>query len=227
MVISAKAIRKDYIRKGNGTNLYTAVHETDLALPEGKITAIRGRSGGGKTTLLNMMAGILKPTSGTVYYGEQDLYAMDDKALSAFRGSHIGYIPQGTSAISSLTVRENILLPYTIRPNDRPRKAVEEDAQMLMEKLSIGHLAEEKQGKLSGGELRRMAIARALILKPDVLFADEPTGDLDDENTRIVFEMIKEFAAQGVSVLIVTHEEDVEKYADIVYRMDAGKILFA
>ena len=278
MIIEAKGIRKDFIRKGSGTNVFTAVQETDLVLDEGIVTAIRGRSGSGKSTLLNMLAGILEPTAGEVIYtntgdrygenafsgagdkrgegvtaatesrhaenvrvsaerrhGEsipaieadspgKSIYAMGDEALSQFRNRHIGYIPQGTSAISSLTVEENILLPCRMRKagsREDEEKAYAR-AQQLMEEMAIRHLAGEKPGKLSGGELRRMAIARAMVLSPGVILADEPTGDLDDENTAIVFEMLRRSAQQGACVLIVTHEEDVEKFADRVYRMDAG-----
>ena len=230
MIIEAKGIRKDFIRKGSDTNVFTAVQDTDLVLEAGVVTAIRGRSGSGKSTLLNMLAGILEPTAGEVIYAAADdragenLYAMGDEALSQFRNRQIGYIPQGTSAISSLTVEENILLPCQMRKaggREEEEKA-RARAQALMEEMAIKHLAGEKPGKLSGGELRRMAIARAMVMSPEVLLADEPTGDLDDENTTIVFEMLRRCALQGVCVLIVTHEEDVEKYADKVYRMNAG-----
>ena len=230
MIIEAKGIRKEFIRKGSGTNVFTAVQETDLVLEAGVVTAIRGRSGSGKSTLLNMLAGILEPTAGEVIYtgaagrpGE-NIYAMGDEALSQFRNRHIGYIPQGTSAISSLTVEENILLPCRMRKaaGKEEEEKARARAQALMEEMAIEHLAGEKPGKLSGGELRRMAIARAMVMSPEVLLADEPTGDLDDENTTIVFEMLRRCAQRGACVLIVTHEEDVEKYADKVYRMNAG-----
>ena len=119
---------------------------------------------------------------------------------------------------------ENILLPHRIRKNDIPGGAITERAQDLMSRMEIGHLKDEKPGKLSGGELRRMAIARALILRPEIVLADEPTGDLDDENTKIVFTMMKDCAKEGASVLIVTHEEDVERYANRILRMDSGRL---
>ena len=162
MIIEAKGIRKDFIRKGSGTNVFTAVQETDLVLEAGVVTAIRGRSGSGKSTLLNMLAGILEPTAGEVIYAAADdragenLYAMGDEALSQFRNRQIGYIPQGTSAISSLTVEENILLPCRMRKAAGKEEEEKARAQALMEEMAIEHLAGEKPGKLSGGELRRM-----------------------------------------------------------------------
>ena len=225
MRIEAKGIRKDFIRKGRGTNIHTAVDECDLLLREGKVTVIRGRSGSGKSTLLNMLSGILKPDAGVVTYDKQDLYAMDDANLSAFRNRHIGYIPQGSSAISSLNILENILLPWSLKKNQITKEQILKDAQELMEETAITHLATEKPAHLSGGELRRMAIARALLLRPEVVLADEPTGDLDDENTEIVFRMLQKTAKAGVSVVIVTHEENAKEYADDMYRMDAGKLI--
>lgn len=223
MEVRAEKIKKEFLRKGAGTNIFTAVVETEFVLEAGTLTVIRGRSGSGKSTLLNMLSGILEPTAGTVHYDNEDLYAMPDTVRSQFRNRHIGFIPQGQSAIASLTVRENILLPFSLYGE------VDGDANVLadelMKELAITPLAEAMPTELSGGELRRMAIARALIRKPKVLFADEPTGDLDDENTEIVFRMLRRAAEDGVAVLMVTHEGDAEQYADRVYRMDAGVLM--
>lgn len=219
MEVRAVNIKKEFIRKGRGTNIFTAVDTCSLTLSSGQLTVIQGRSGGGKSTLINMLSGILMPTSGSVFYDDRNIYEMKDEALSAFRNEHIGFVPQGKSAIASLTVLENILLPLTLFG--------EKDdglAEALMEQFSIGHLKEAMPSELSGGELRRMAIARAMIRKPEVIYADEPTGDLDDENTEIVFKALKKMAQNGAAVLMVTHESDASAYADAMYRMDSGKL---
>ena len=219
MQIRAEQIKKEFYRKSKGTNIFAAVNTCDFIMEEGTLTVIKGRSGGGKSTLMNMLSGILQPTEGKILYGDVDIYSMKDKELSEYRNRHIGYVPQGKSAIVSLSVIENIMLPEILYGESNEDGAVE-----LMDKFGIAHLRDAMPEELSGGELRRMAIARALIRKPEVLFADEPTGDLDDENTVIVFEALREIANNGTTVLMVTHENDAEKYADKIYRMDAGEL---
>ena len=218
MSLTAENITKDYIRAGKGTNRFTAVKETDFSLEEGCLSVLMGRSGSGKTTLLNMLSGLLCPTSGRVLSDGDDIYSLDDKKLSKLRNERFGVIPQGQSAVHSLTVMENILLPFALYRE----KPDEEYAKQLMERLDIAQLSQVKPSELSGGEIRRMAIARAAVRKPRVLFADEPTGDLDDENTREVFDFLKEQAKNGTAVLIVTHENDAKAYADKLYRMNGG-----
>ena len=219
MEVNAWNIQKDFMRKNRGSNIFTAVHPCDFLLPAGKLTVVSGRSGGGKSTLLNILSGILAPTSGKVCYDDQDIYALSDEKLSEFRNRHIGYIPQGKSAVSSLTVLENIMLPLTLF-GDRD----DQEAMRLMELFEIAHLKDVLPNEMSGGELRRMAIARAMMRKPEVLFADEPTGDLDDQNTKLVFRVLREAADQGAAVMVVTHEGEAAGYADRVYRMDAGEL---
>ena len=219
MEITATGIKKDFIRKMAGTNVYTAVDTCGITLRPGTVSVIKGRSGSGKTTLLNILAGILPPTEGTVLYDDANIYEMTDESLSDFRNKHIGYVPQGKSAVASLSVRENILLPFTLFGENETGRADE-----LIDKFDIGHIRNAAPEELSGGELRRMAIARALVREPEVLFADEPTGDLDDENTEIVFGILREQAKGGKTVLVVTHENEAEKYADKVYRMNGGML---
>ena len=165
-----------------------------------------------------MLSGLLCPTSGRVLSDGDDIYSLDDKKLSKLRNERFGVIPQGQSAVHSLTVMENILLPFALYRE----KPDEEYAKQLMERLDIAQLSQVKPSELSGGEIRRMAIARAAVRKPRILFADEPTGDLDDENTREVFDFLKEQAKNGTAVLIVTHENDAKAYADKLYRMNGG-----
>ena len=224
MTITAENISKEFIRQGKGTNRFVAVKPADIAIEQGKLTLLMGRSGSGKSTLLNMLAGLLAPTSGTVTYGDSDIYKLDDDKLSAFRLEHIGVIPQGQTAVGSLTVIENICLSFMIHGNADERAAAHTYARELMERFGIAELENELPSALSGGELRRMAIARAMIRKPDVVFADEPTCDLDDENTELVLQILKNTAENGTSVFMVTHEKDAVGYADIRYSMNAGVI---
>ena len=220
-MLEAQGIRKEFIRQGKGTNRLVAVQDTDLTLGAGELTVLMGRSGSGKSTLLNMLAGLLAPTAGRILLDGEDLYAMEDRALSRLRNARIGVIPQGQTALHSLTVLENVLLP--VRMYD-PKADAAPEALALLERLGIAELQQDKPAALSGGELRRMAIARAVIRRPQIILADEPTGDLDDENTAIVFDFLRESARNGAAVLVVTHEGDAVQYADRIFRMNAGKL---
>ena len=218
MELRAENISRRYFRKRGEANFFEAVRPVSLILRGGEMTVLKGRSGSGKTTLLHMLAGLLNPSEGKVYLGETDLYTLEDKELSRLRNKKIGVIPQGRSAVDTLTVYENILLPGMLYTGT-PRKKT---AECWMEALGIAELRDAMPAELSGGELRRMAIARTLTTDPDVILADEPTGDLDNENTEIVLNALKQAAKAGKAVLVVSHEDDVEDYADHVIRMDAG-----
>ena len=223
MFIEAKDIKKNYIRKRSGTNILEAVKETNLTLEPGTVTVVSGRSGSGKSTLLNMLCGILPPDSGQVNFSGTDIYALEDQALSKLRNEHFGIVPQGQSALMSLTVYENILLPFTLYMKSTDGLAAKEKlAYELMERLSISDLRDIMPEELSGGELRRMAICRAFIMEPEVIFADEPTGDLDDENTALVLEVFREAADRGTAVFMVSHDADTEGIADLSFRMNMG-----
>lgn len=218
MILRTENVTRQYFRQGKGTNVFTALQETSLSISGGKLIEIMGRSGSGKSTLLNVCAGLLEPTTGKVFLDDTDLYALEDKERSRLRNQAIGVIPQGQTGLRSLTVLENVLLPcemYGITGQ-------EEYAMELLERVGIADLAGTYPSELSGGEMRRLSIARALIRKPGVLLADEPTGDLDDENTHVVLGMLRRFADEGTAVLLVTHESDAEEYADEVYRMEKG-----
>lgn len=220
MILKAENLSKRYMRKTGQANYFHAVKGVSLGLRRGELTVLMGRSGSGKTTLLHMLSGLLTPSEGVVRLGDADLYSMDDEALSRLRNEKIGVVPQGRSAIDSLTVLENVLLPGAMYGGGDEGQALR-----WLEALDIAHLANARPSELSGGELRRMAIARALAQNPAVLLADEPTGDLDDANTRRVLGLLRDAAhREGTALLIVSHDAEAARCADALYRMDAGTL---
>jgi putative ABC transport system ATP-binding protein len=166
------------------------------------------------------------PSSGTVFFNDKDLYSLNDHELSGLRNRNMGFLPQGQTAIYSLNVLENILVPYTLHGAkarlEEGYDTAEALALSLLEKTGIAELANAMPAELSGGEIRRMAIARALIHKPVLLFADEPTGDLDRENTQIILKLFRELADQGMTVFLVSHDRDAFEYGDVLYEMNNG-----
>ena len=219
MKLTAKGISRRFFRNARNSNYFYAVEKTDLDLEEGKITVLIGRSGSGKTTLINMLAGVLTPTEGSVMLDGQDIYKLSDTDRSITRCRHIGYIPQGQTGLQSLTVLENVLAPSVMYPSNSDQTKY---AHKLLNAMRIDDLSDIYSNELSGGELRRMSIARALINSPEIIIADEPTADLDNDTTSLVLGLFRQLADNGASVLIVTHESDVLSYADRVCKMDKG-----
>ena len=232
MNLCAKEVKKVFARQGRGGE-FCALSPTDLTLTAGHLVEITGRSGSGKSTLLQILGGLLQPTAGQVLLDDRDLYALEDGALSRLRNRHIGIIPQGHTALRSLSVAENVILPARLYAEGAAGEAPFDEAACkaraaaLLDMVGIGDLAEEEPTQLSGGELRRVAIARALMRQPAILLADEPTGDLDDENTARVLKLLRQYADDGAAVLLVTHEGAAAAYADTVYEMSAGVLRLA
>lgn len=220
MELKAEGVSRRYFRQSKLSNVFLAVKETSLILPAGQLTEITGRSGSGKSTLLHMLAGLLTPTTGRVLLGSTDLYALDDTERSTLRNKSIGVIPQGQTALRSLTVLENVKLPCVMYGDE----VTDDTALELLERVGLAALRYAWPNELSGGELRRLAIARALLRKPAVLLADEPTSNLDDENTRAVLRLLRQCADKGAAVLLVTHEREAAEYADRMLCMSDGNI---
>ena len=221
MKLTAQSIKKDFPRASKSSNYFTAVQTLDFEMEPGKVVEITGRSGSGKSTLLNMLSGMLTPTSGKVFLDDTDLYALDEKALARLRNEKIGLIPQGHTALLSLTVLENVLLPSILYSRGTPP---EDRARELIADVGLETMINTKPNELSGGELRRMAIARAMLIRPGILLADEPTAGLDNENVIGVLSLLRSAADNGAGVLLVTHEIEAAEYADEVYTMDSGKL---
>ena len=222
MILKTEGISRIYFRGGKGTNFFHAVEKTNFQLEEGKLTEIVGRSGSGKTTFINMLGGLLTPSEGKVLLDGEDIYALDDDKRSALRNRSIGFIPQGQTGLGSFTVMENVLAPVAMYGDSSEKMG---RGRELLKMVDIEDLEDVYSNELSGGELRRMAIARALINDPAIIIADEPTGDLDDDTTEMVLKLLKGCAEGGAAVLMVTHERAALEYADIIYRMEKGVLV--
>ena len=224
MELRAENISQDFLRDSAREGYIVAVAETNLCLSPGTVTAVMGHSGSGKSTLLHIMGGLLPPVTGKVFVGATDLYALSEDARAQLRSSSLGVVPQQLMSLCALTVRENVLLSALLYGREQD---VSTHADALMERLGIAPLAHVYPSELSGGELRRMMIARALAGTPQMLLLDEPTGDLDAENTRRVLDLVRETADAGAAVLLVTHEREAASYADVCYTMAEGRLTHA
>jgi putative ABC transport system ATP-binding protein len=211
-------LSKEYRRGGRAFN---AVNRVSLTVEPGDFISIIGRSGSGKTTLLNMGVGLLKPTRGTVLFEGRDIYGLGDRELSWLRNEQIGYVPQGQSLLSNFTVLDNLCIPWFLfkREGDPEGRGF-----LLLEKVGISHLGASYPRELSGGEMRRVSIARALMNGPRVLIADEPTGDLDAGTTAEIMGLFRRIAGEGTAVLMVTHELDTLEYGNKSYVMEGGNL---
>ena len=216
--LEARKLVKEYKRRGVS---FRAVDDIDFSIDTGDFVMIEGESGSGKTTFLNLLTGLTEPTSGAVLIGGKPLKDIGDKELSKIRNQKIKYIPQGESLLSALTVRENILFPYTVGGLEKPSP---ERLLEVSDKLGITDLLDEYPSELSGGEMRRATIARAVINKPSLIIADEPTGSLDSANTSRVMEIFKDIASEGTAVIVVTHQKETLGYASKVYGMEQGSL---
>lgn len=214
-VLRAENISKIYCQ--NAVSLQ-ALHRVSVTIQKGKFVAILGRSGSGKSTLLNILAGLDKPSEGKVYIDGTDIFHLGEEKRTLLRREKIGFVFQAYELLYSLTVTENIRLPEL--------EANADYVGELLEALGIRQYETCYPDQLSGGEQQRVAIARALINHPPILFADEPTGNLDSKTERIVIDLLKNLAEKyGTSILMVTHNEDLVKDADRVIRLEDGEIV--
>ena len=214
-VLRAENISKIYCQ--NAVSLQ-ALRSVSVTIQKGEFVAVLGRSGSGKSTLLNILAGLDRPSEGKVYIDGTDIFNLSEEKRTLLRREKIGFVFQAYELLHSLTVTENIRLPELKADTDYVRE--------LLDTLKIRQYEKCYPDQLSGGEQQRTAIARALINHPPILFADEPTGNLDSKTERIVIDLLKNLAAKyETSILIVTHNEDLVKDADRVIRLEDGEIV--
>ncbi|MBE6559057.1 MAG: ABC transporter ATP-binding protein [Ruminococcaceae bacterium] len=201
----------------------TAVNRVTMKVYEGEFVAIVGASGSGKSTLLHLLAGLDRPNAGNIYIRGQDITAMSSDELSAFRGDHIGMVFQSHNLIPQFTALENILIPTMMR--NKSEFSYEQNLRKLVSSLGIADRLHHLPSELSGGQQQRVAIARALINLPHIVFADEPTGNLDRTNADEVLELLLETKRVMTQTLImVTHDMSIANRADRIFTMDDGRL---
>jgi len=218
-MIELSAIRKTY-RLG-GSDIH-ALDGIDLRVARGEFVAIMGPSGSGKSTLLNVLGGLDRPDSGRYRLAQHEVSALDDDAASAVRNRRIGFVFQSFHLLPRLTVLENVLLPQ--RYAREPDAGAPARARALLERIGLGQRLDHLPGQLSGGQLQRAAIARALLNQPDLLLADEPTGNLDSNSTADVMALLRELHAGGQTLVLVTHDPAIAASAQRTIHLRDGRV---
>lgn len=205
-----------------GDEKVTALDKVNISIAKGEICAILGTSGSGKSTLLNMLAGLEKPTSGKVIVSGKRIDKMNEKQLVSFRQKYTGFVFQSYNLIPSMTALENVALPLMFRGVDKKER--EKRALKMLKMVGIENRSHHKPAEMSGGQQQRVGIARAFVSNPSIIFADEPTGNLDSKTTAEVMNLITEVIHKNnQTMVLVTHDENVAKYADKIIRVIDGR----
>jgi putative ABC transport system ATP-binding protein len=208
----------------NGSESTPVLHDINFAVKQGEMVALLGSSGSGKSTLLNLMAGLMKPTEGHIYIADHDIVKMSENKISEFRRKSIGFIFQAYELITSLTVRENVELPLvfqSVSPSIRKQKALS-----LLESVGIPDKADLFPSQLSGGQQQRVSIARSLITEPSVIFADEPTGNLDSTTEQEIIGILLQLnKTMNTTFIIVTHEIEVAEQMQRIVSLRNGYLI--
>ena len=218
-IIKTENLSKSFKR---GSNTLFAVKNVNFTLEEGDFVNIIGRSGSGKSTFLNLLSGLLKPTEGKIFAKGKDMSDFSDREISKYRNEVIGFVPQSLGTLPNLNVLENVSLPYYLFKRD---DSAYEKAAMLLDEMGILHLKDDFPKNLSGGELKRVLIARSMINSPKLLILDEPTSDLDKNTTMEIMDLLKKINSKGTALIIVTHELDILKYGNTLYQMEDGSLI--
>ncbi|KXO16338.1 ABC transporter ATP-binding protein [Peptoniphilus sp. GNH] len=219
LIIKTENLSKSFKR---GSNTLFAVKNVNFTLKKGDFVNIIGRSGSGKSTFLNLLSGLLKPTEGKIFAKGKDMSDFSDREISKYRNEIIGFVPQSLGTLPNLNVLENVSLPYYLFKRD---DSSYEKAAMLLDEMGILHLKDDFPRNLSGGELKRVLIARSMINSPELLILDEPTSDLDKNTTVEIMDLLKKINSKGTALIIVTHELDILKYGNTLCQMEDGSLI--
>ena len=216
-------IRTDNLTKifRRGRHEVIALNSVDLTVERGSFVVVKGPSGSGKSTLLFLLGGLLTPSSGEVYHDDVSLYAIPDSDRTRYRAEHIGYVFQSYYLLPYLSVLENILVARSLHTVTDP----EQEARELAASLGMAERLHHKPSELSAGEKQRVALARALLSRPEIILADEPTGNLDPANAHIVTERLARFHAEGGTVVMVSHDNDADRAASRILHMEKGSLI--
>lgn len=207
---------------GEGENEVRAIDNTSIQIQKGEFAAIVGKSGSGKSTLLHMLGGLDIPTSGKVFIGDKDIFQLKEEALAIFRRRKIGFIFQAFNLVASLNVWENIVLPIGLDGKEVDDAFVND----ILNTLQLENKIENLPNTLSGGQQQRVAIARAIASKPDIILADEPTGNLDSKTGDEVISLLKMSAKKyGQTLVVITHDEEIAQMADRIIVIEDGKVV--
>jgi len=220
LMVIIQALEKTYEL---GTSKISVLKDIDLEIQPAKFVVICGPSGSGKTTLLNIIGGIDRPTKGKIIVAEKDLTVQDEDFLSDFRCNNVGFVFQAYNLVSTLTVAENIAFP--MEWTQTPEKEVEKRVEELLETVGLEHRANHFPSQLSGGEQQRVAFARALANNPELILADEPTGNLDVTNAQKIIQVLQFLKSQGKTIIVSTHDLQIRELADQVFYLDEGKLV--
>lgn len=218
-MIQVKGLRKTY---RIGDQVVHALDGLDLAIDRNEYVALMGPSGSGKSTLMNILGCLDSPTSGSYVLNQRDVSVMDDDDLADIRNKEIGFVFQTFNLLPRYTALENVALPMIYA--GIPRHQREERAQEVLTQVGLEDRMDHKPNELSGGQRQRVAVARALVMKPSIILADEPTGNLDTATSHEVMELFSEIQRAGNTVILVTHEEDIASCAHRIVRLRDGKI---
>jgi len=217
-MIEARALTKTYKTPGSEIAVF---ENLNLLVKQNTLLAVIGPSGAGKSTLLHILGGLDTPTRGQVLFKKQNIFEWHGPELAKFRNQHIGFVFQFHHLLPEFTAIENVMMPKLIRGDSQPDG--DAAARRMLDRVGLSSRLDHKVGELSGGEQQRVAIARALIGRPELLLADEPTGNLDHRTGETIFQMIRELHAEnGLTSIIVTHNERIAVQCDEVWELDAG-----
>ena len=206
-----------------GREPFWALHNVNLTVPEGKLTIIKGKSGSGKTTIMNILGGLDRPTEGTVIFGGKDLFAMSDRELDIMRRKEIGFVFQSVALVPMMTAYENVEFALRLAGYKGDRKA---RAEECLKMVGLGGRMSHMPSEMSGGEQQRVAIARAISHKPRIIFADEPTAELDTNTGIQVVKIFRELSAsEGLTFVMNTHDPGVMPLGDQAYELEGGELI--